>query len=112
MENHATTWEGPCPATSFEETSQIFEGGISQWGVWFHRDTRTQEQDLTEADMCTELSFLQEPEVVTDMRIRRKINLENSDDAVEVVDEHGKKKEEEEYFFTFVNEAAKKQKHY
>jgi hypothetical protein len=62
--------------------------------------------------MCTELSFLQEPEVVTDMRIRRKINLENSDDAVEVVDEHGKKKEEEEYFFTFVNEAAKKQKHY
>ena len=46
------------------------------------------------------------------MRIRRKINLKNSDDAVEVVDEHGKKKEEEEYFFTFVNEAGKKQKHY
>ncbi len=44
------------------------------------------------------------------MRIRRKMNFENSDDAVEVVDEHGEKKEEVEYFFTFVNEAAKKQK--
>jgi hypothetical protein len=45
--------------------------------------------------MCKELSFLQESEKVTHMRIRRKMNFENSDDAVEVVDEHGEKKEEE-----------------
>jgi hypothetical protein len=61
--------------------------------------------------MCTELSFLQEPEEMTHMRIRRKMNFENSDNVVEVVDEHGENKEEEEYFFTFVNEAAKKQNH-
>jgi hypothetical protein len=46
------------------------------------------------------------------MRRRRKINFVNSDDAVEVVDEDGEKEEEEEYFITYVNEAAKKQKHY
>ena len=49
---------------------------------------------------------------MTHMRIRRKMNFENSDNVVEVVDEHGENKEEEEYFFTFVNEAGKKQKHY